>query len=162
SAWAVDPHYGKKHGAIFEAREPFGLAGGTLLTFTLDQSIRVPQHGIGRFRLSVTTRQPPLPLDLVELSARDLEGAWADLGADTGRAELAIEALVLSRQGVPYLKSRLKAEPIKVDAGRLAALVRDLDDDKFTVRERATDELDKLGPAAAAALSGVLLDSSSL
>jgi hypothetical protein len=162
SAWAVHPHYGRKHGAVFEVKKPFGFAEGTVLTFTLDQSIKVAEHGIGRFRLSVTTAEPPVALELLDLSAKDLEIAWADLASpDGGRAQLAIEALVLSRQAIGFLKAQLKPEPIKADNGRIAQLVKELDNNRFTERERASAELEKLGAAAVPALAKVLLQPSS-
>jgi hypothetical protein len=162
TAWAVHPHYGKKHGAVFEAKAPFGFAGGTVLTFSLDQSIRVPNHGLGRFRLSVTTAEPPVGLEMLELSPRDLESAWADLASPNGvTAQLAIEALVLSRQSLAYLKKHLKPEPVQTDTKRLAQLVKDLDANQFAVRERATAELAKLGPVAAPALAQVLASAAS-
>jgi hypothetical protein len=162
TAWAVDPFYGKRHGAVFEAKAPFGFPRGTALTFTLDQSTRVPSHGLGRFRLSVTTAQPPVPLELLELSPRDLAAAWSDLAAaDATRAQLAVEALVLSRQAVGFLRGRLKPEPVRADTRRIARLIKELDDNKFAVRERASAELEKLGPAAAPALARVLLGEAS-
>jgi hypothetical protein len=157
TAWAVDPFYGKRHGAVFEAKRPFGFPKGTALTFTLDQSMRVPNHGLGRLRLSVTTVKPPVPLELLELSARDLAAAWSDLAApDPAKAQLAVEALVLSGQAVGFLREQLKPEPVRADTRRIAQLIKDLDDNKFAVRERASAELEKLGPAAAPALAQVL------
>ena len=41
--------------AVFETASDIGLAGGTLLTFSLYQLHSNPQHNLGRFRLSVTT-----------------------------------------------------------------------------------------------------------
>jgi hypothetical protein len=163
SSWAVHPMFGKKHGAVFETKAPFGFAQGSVLTFTLEQVSQHPQHTIGRFRLSVTTAKPPVPLELLELSAKDLASAWADLAArDTGQAQLAVESLVVARQTVGFLKGKLKAAPVKVDTRRIAALVRELDHQKFAVRERATKELEKLGPVAAPALAQALIDSPSL
>jgi hypothetical protein len=163
SAWAVHPMFGKKHGAVFEVKAPFGFADGAVLTFTLEQVSVHAQHTLGRLRLSVSTVKPPVPLELLELSAKDLALAWADLAApDAGQAQLAIDALVLTRQAVAFLKDRLKAEPVQADSRRIAALVKDLDDNRFAVRERATAELAKLGPAAAGALAQVVRESPSL
>ncbi|OHB85934.1 MAG: hypothetical protein A2V98_03705 [Planctomycetes bacterium RBG_16_64_12] len=61
TGWSVDPQEGCPHVAMFETKEPLGLPGGTVLTFTLDQ--RTPaEHNLGRLRLSVTTAKPPFPL----------------------------------------------------------------------------------------------------
>jgi hypothetical protein len=163
SAWAVHPMFGRKHGAVFEAKTPIGFPEGTLLTFTLEQVSVHAQHTLGRFRLSVSTAKPPVPLELLELSAKDLALAWADLAApDANKAQGAIEALVLCRRAVPFLKSRLKAEPVKADSRRIAALIKELDHNRFAVRERATAALEKLGAAAAPALAEVVREGSSL
>jgi hypothetical protein len=163
SSWSVHPMFGKKHGAVFEAKTPFGFPQGTILTFTLEQGGGHVQHTIGRWRLSVTTVQPPVPLELLELSAKELAKVWADLAAtDAATAERAIETLSLSRQTVVFLKGRLNPEVPKGDLGRVAKLIKELDHDQFAVRERATKELEKLGPMAAPALAQVVLESPSL
>ncbi|HWB14043.1 MAG TPA: DUF1549 and DUF1553 domain-containing protein [Pirellulales bacterium] len=61
SGWAVAPKFGEAHTAIFETTEDVGHAGGTLMTFTIDQQFG-GQHTIGRFRLSVTGAKRPLSL----------------------------------------------------------------------------------------------------
>jgi mono/diheme cytochrome c family protein len=62
--WAVSPQFGKRHVAVFEAKEPFGFAEGTKLTFTLDQTYnRTDPHNIGRFRLSLSSSPTPVPLE---------------------------------------------------------------------------------------------------
>jgi hypothetical protein len=163
SYWAVHPNFGKTHGAIFEAKTPFGFAQGTILTFKLPQADVHVQHTIGRWRLSVTTAKPPVPLELLELSANELTKVWADLAApDPATAERAIETLVIARKAVPFLKVELKPEVPKADAERIAKLVKELDHDKFAVRETATKELEKLGPLAAPALAQFLLEPPSL
>jgi hypothetical protein len=65
TGWAVAPEFGQAHVAVFEAAEPFGLAGGTDLTFALDQRFPGRDHNIGRLRLAVTTAKPPLGLDVL-------------------------------------------------------------------------------------------------
>jgi hypothetical protein len=163
SHWAVHPAFGKKHGAAFEAQAPFGFPRGTTLTFTLVQGGGHPQHTIGRWRLSVTTVKPPVPLDLLELSAKELAPAWADLaGADAAAARDAIEALAVSRQTVVFLKARLKPEVPKGDYRRVAELIKELDHNRFAARERATAELEQLGPLAAPALAQAVRESPSL
>jgi hypothetical protein len=66
SAWAVDPQFGRDHAAVFEAAEPVGDAGGTVVTFTLRFANNL-KHSIGRPRLSVTTAGAP-----VDLQARSI------------------------------------------------------------------------------------------
>jgi hypothetical protein len=62
--WAVVPHVGQRHVAVFEAKDPFGHEGGTKLTVTLDQAYNQTEpHNLGHFRLSVTTAPVPVPLE---------------------------------------------------------------------------------------------------
>ncbi|MGI8980947.1 MAG: PSD1 and planctomycete cytochrome C domain-containing protein [Pirellulaceae bacterium] len=62
--WAVVPHVGQRHVAVFEAKEPFGHDGGTKLSITLDQTYNQSEpHNLGHFRLSVTTAPAPVPLE---------------------------------------------------------------------------------------------------
>jgi mono/diheme cytochrome c family protein len=62
--WAISPQFGKRHVAVFEAKEPLGFDGGTRLTITLDQAYgKEAPHNIGCFRLSVATSPPPVPLE---------------------------------------------------------------------------------------------------
>lgn len=62
--WAVSPEFGKRHVAVFEAKEAVGFAGGTKLTFVLDQTYnRGNSHNLGRFRLSFTSGQLPATLE---------------------------------------------------------------------------------------------------
>jgi hypothetical protein len=54
--WAIDPQEGHNQTAAFETTANVGFAGGSLLTFTLNQSHTTPgEHILGHFRLSVTT-----------------------------------------------------------------------------------------------------------
>jgi hypothetical protein len=49
-------------------------------------------------------------------------------------------------QAVPYLRNRLPVRET-ADADRVARLLKDLDDDRFSVRERAMKELAEMGEA---------------
>jgi hypothetical protein len=54
--WAIDPQEGHNQTAAFETTADIGFAGGSLLTFTLNQSHTTPAlHLLGHFRLSITT-----------------------------------------------------------------------------------------------------------
>jgi hypothetical protein len=78
---------------------------------------------------------------------------WTDLGdADAERANLAAENLFNSGRAVPLLKAELKPDVLKVDAAQVARWITQLDANDFAIREKATHELDRLGPAAAPAL----------
>jgi mono/diheme cytochrome c family protein len=62
--WAIAPQSGKRHVAVFEAKESFGIESGTKLTITLDQAYtKAAAHNIGCFRLSIATALPPVPLE---------------------------------------------------------------------------------------------------
>jgi hypothetical protein len=62
--WAVVPHVGQRHVAVFETKELLGHDGGTKLTITLDQAYNMAEaHNLGHFRLSVTTAPAPVPLE---------------------------------------------------------------------------------------------------
>jgi hypothetical protein len=91
------------------------------------------------------------------LSPDELESLWLDLsGSDAGRAYRAIWKLAVGpRQGVPFLKRRLTGPPTS-DEKRLAKLIGELDDDRFSVREKASQELEQLGPKAERALRQAL------
>jgi RNA polymerase sigma factor (sigma-70 family) len=92
-----------------------------------------------------------------DLRPAELEAFWTDLaGEDVAKAHRAVWALAATaRQSVPFLKDRLRPT-VPADPERIARLVRDLDRDRFAVREKATAELEKLGEAARPALQQVL------
>jgi hypothetical protein len=95
--------------------------------------------------------------EAVALSADDLEGLWNDLtGTSATNAYRAILRLTAcGRESVPFLKQRLKSG-ITSNEPRMVRLIKDLDDDEFTVREKAAQELESLGPRAEAALRRAL------
>jgi WD40 repeat protein len=93
------------------------------------------------------------------LSARDLDALWADLAHDdAGKAAQAIHTLALAPPAsVPFLANRLS--PIAApDAKELARLLADLDSNQFAVRQKAADDLEKLGELAGPALRKLLAD----
>jgi WD40 repeat protein len=84
---------------------------------------------------------------------RKLDDLWNDLGsADPGTAEQALDELVeRPREAISLLREYLR--PVSaVPADRLAGLVRDLDSDKYEVRQQATRQLEGLGELAETAL----------
>jgi hypothetical protein len=107
---------------------------------------------------------PPAPAALSRtgrrLTAAELDSAWADLaGSDAGKAFAAARTLSAAppEQVVPYLRERIPpATAPTVDEGRVERLIRDLDDDRFRVREAATLELRRLGTLAGPALRRAL------
>jgi RNA polymerase sigma factor (sigma-70 family) len=86
-------------------------------------------------------------------SAPLLEALWADLGsADARRGFRALRALAAgSEPAVALLQDKLSSTP-QADPRRLARLVEELDDDLVAVRERAEEELERLGCEAEPAL----------
>jgi hypothetical protein len=96
-------------------------------------------------------------------SARELEERWSELaGSDAAKAYRAIWSLVgVPEQSVPFLKEHLKPIPA-VDAKRLTQLTTELDDQRFAVRKKATDELEKLADLAVPALQRILEQKPSL
>ena len=64
SGWGIAPQQGKPHVALFEAKQPINIPGGTALTITLDhQFVFAKQHNLGRFRISATTVKGPATLE---------------------------------------------------------------------------------------------------
>jgi hypothetical protein len=75
-----------------------------------------------------------------------LEQLWKQLASDSNEASDALETLTrIPKQSVPYLSARLRAvQPAKVEK-QVGVLIAQLGDGKFAVREKATQELEKLG-----------------
>jgi WD40 repeat protein len=90
-------------------------------------------------------------------SAKELEELWAELCvADAASAYRAIRRLALTGpRGADFLKTRLKGDK-PPDARRIAQLIADLDSDQFATREKASEELQKLGIRAEPALRRTL------
>jgi WD40 repeat protein len=95
---------------------------------------------------------PEAPAGPSAPTERELEALWADLsGADAARAYRSLWKLASSpEQAVPFLRARLR--PVtgltprqRERAGRW---IGELDDNDFALRERATEELSRLGEAA--------------
>jgi hypothetical protein len=104
-------------------------------------------------------REQPRP----SLGSAQLDRLWTDLAADD--AAIAYQALCAlrasPRQAVRLMEQHLKPVP-RADAKRVADAVRDLDSDRFPVRDQAAKELERLGEVAEPALRRVLLDKPSL
>ncbi len=78
TGWGIYPEVGKPHQAMFDFAEPVALTDGAVLRVTLEFKSGVPQHQLGRFRLSTSEdpavfareRHRCLPLKLVDPWAR--------------------------------------------------------------------------------------------
>ena len=62
SAWALDPHIGEDHFALFETENNFGFAGGTKLRVVMKFNNNTG-HNFGRFRIGVTNAVRPVELE---------------------------------------------------------------------------------------------------
>lgn len=122
--------------------------GRTLLTGSLDTTV---------LAWDLTGLSPDGRPPAKELSAKDLDNLWNDLSdADALKANRAFWSLVAgNRQTVFYLQERLKASSA-IDPRRLAKLLADLDSEQFTVREKATQELEQMGEMARPAMQKTL------
>jgi hypothetical protein len=106
---------------------------------------------------------PPARPQPGELAAREVEALWADLaGDDAGKAWQGIQKLAESpAKVVPLFRERLRPEAV-VEAKKLLQWISDLDSEDFSARQKATDELEKLGELAVPALNKLLADPPSL
>jgi WD40 repeat protein len=129
-------HRGRVTALAFAARAPVLVsagADGTAVAWAVADLLR-----------------PAAPPPMAELSAADLQRLWQHLAAeDAGQAFEAVEALTQApAQAVPLLRERMKPVP----AEQIARLIARLDDDDFATREKAKEDLERLGRAAAPAL----------
>jgi WD40 repeat protein len=92
---------------------------------------------------------------LWDIGRARLEHLWAELVAAEGDSARTIKGLAAKpEKAVPFLKERLRrAAEMEV---RASDLIADLDSDRFQVREKASRELEKLGPDASFALRAAL------
>jgi WD40 repeat protein len=82
----------------------------------------------------------------IESSRLKLESLWAALAKDAANAHRAIWHLAaVAEQSVPFLAEQLEAQKGFDDPKRIAQLIGELSNDKFTVRARAADDLEALG-----------------
>lgn len=83
------------------------------------------------------------------LSAAQLQSLWRDLiDNDAGRAYRALWKIALSpKQALPYLAERLRpVAPLDAEQRKqVDRLLADLDSDRFTVRQQAEADLEKIG-----------------
>jgi RNA polymerase sigma factor (sigma-70 family) len=96
----------------------------------------------------ITGRQKDGKLRSTALTPRQLDACWTALADENAaKAYDAVWALVASaEQALPFLQKHLRPMP-RPDANNVARLLRELDSDDFKVRQRATEELTKLGDA---------------
>jgi hypothetical protein len=167
--WAVSPAPGVTHWATFEAKEPVGHEGGTLLTFTLRQTFNADNYMLARFRISVTT-VPGVGLGLSD-ELRAVVSTPADKRTDVQKEALANyfrkvdpelakrnQALAEAKKPLP-IDPKLKSlqdslayvsKPVPLDA-RLAQLRQD--------HEQSKKQADNVRLTAAQDLAWALINS---
>jgi hypothetical protein len=96
------------------------------------------------------------------LMPSELNACWKDLaGDDATRAYEAIGTLVQgAKDSVPFLGDRLLPAP-RANPG-IARLIGDLNNNEFAIRQKATDELEKLGESAESDLRHALANADEL
>lgn len=97
------------------------------------------------------------PAVMKELGENELRRLWDDLaGSDPAAAHSAVWELARQPKTIAFLKERLDGKQPDALAEQVGKLVAALDDDDFTVRENATEELRKMGSAAESSLRKAL------
>jgi WD40 repeat protein len=85
---------------------------------------------------------------------------WAELaGGKDESARAVMKAAATPEEAIPFLKDRLRRAAVAEDRAR--RLITDLGDDDFHVREKASRELERLGPETAPVVQRALQDSPS-
>jgi hypothetical protein len=125
----------------------FGAGGKSLISGSGDTTALV--WDVGRLGRAGTSPRPGLT------NTPDQQFWEALAGPDAGKAYGAMCALVADPpRAVALLRGRLRpvAAPPARQRGSVARLIRDLDDDDFAARERASRQLEQLGEAVEPAL----------
>jgi RNA polymerase sigma factor (sigma-70 family) len=124
----------------------FSPDGRTLVSGGLDKKAHI--WDVSR----ITGRQRAV----AERSPADLEADWKDLAGDAAAGYAALGRFLSSpKDAVPFLGKRLEAAAA-VDPKPIERLIAALDDEKFQVREGATEELRVMGDRAAPVLRKAL------
>ncbi len=105
----------------------------------------------------ITGRQKDGKLPPVALTPHQLDACWAALAnEDVAKAYDAVWSFVAAgEQAVPFLQKHLPPIP-HPEAKAVARLIADLDSNDFSVRDKATEALSKLGDAITPALQQAL------
>ena len=131
----------------------FAPDGRTLATAGRDQKVKVWEAATGKERWTLDNRRDAADEKSAEAPTdKELDEAWAALaGADGAATQRALGRLVRApARAAPWLAGRLKPAP-KADAAqeqRVTEMIAKLDDDDFDTRQKAAEELAKLGAAA--------------
>jgi Tol biopolymer transport system component len=133
----------------------FSPDGQTLATASMDN----------RIKLWDVPPRPKLP-QTGTISPRELERLWATLAeADAERAFHSLNTLrATPQEAVALVHDRIRPAlgPTLQQAPQIARWISDLDSEQFAIREEASDQLEKIGALAEAALREALADKPSL
>jgi hypothetical protein len=111
------------------------------------------------FCVAITLEKPLRARALAgPVTAESLEQLWKQLAGDADPASQAIETLAgVPQQALPFLRARLRTVQPAATEKTIALLITQLEDENNSVREKATRELEKLGPEALPQLRRALL-----
>jgi hypothetical protein len=91
------------------------------------------------------------------LSGAERDALWDEAGRDNrAKAWQATVSLARAPGGPAYLLGRLEKQSTADEAKRIEKLIVDLDSDEFSVREKATEELEAIGPGVESAVKKAL------
>lgn len=110
----------------------------------------------------MTTIKPDSPTNPVKANRVNLVQAWKDLkNTDSEKALKAIQLLLSSpKLSLSIIREQLKPEPI-ANKELVARLLNDLDNTRFTIRDKASKKLQSFGASIAGPLKQLLKTSSS-
>jgi WD domain, G-beta repeat len=139
----------------------FSPDGRTLITACWDSTVKLwelashKQRAVFSISPAARTDAPSSPKTVDSPSAQELDSLWADLSSnDAVRAYRAVWALArIGKASVDLIGSRLPKlekgdQGVAADSQLINKLIAQLDDNDGHVREKATDELKRLGKAA--------------
>jgi hypothetical protein len=128
------------------------VEGGRVLSLAFSPDGKSVAAGMKGQAVIVTgaSCMPGAAAPAAKLTRTELEKQWDVLEKDAAApAYSAVCALVQNhRDAVPFLQEHLRPA-VGLEARQVAQLIADLDSDEFTVREKATHDLEQLGEPAA-------------
>jgi RNA polymerase sigma factor (sigma-70 family) len=132
------------------------------LTFTRDGKSLVTGSADSTALVWNIARLVPVP-KIDEQSGEALEKLWTDLGGDdTDKAYRAAAVLAASPKGTAALLAKQLKPVVAPEPKQLARLIADLDSENFDVRQKASQELARLGELSRPALEDALKNEPSL
>ncbi len=125
----------------------FSPDGRTLISGGYDCNVYLWETATGNQRLEYKPDTRPAAKPPETLTTAQLDTLWKTLeGDDAAKAYDAV--LMLSsrpQEAVPFLQKQLKASDVKIDGQQIQKWIKELDDEDFSTRENAQEELQKLG-----------------